>query len=105
MLKFIRSAMEPKRHMRNRERCEPLRALLNGALAFRGQAVDPSGALVSADVARTVPEAQKRAADFRADLVRRVAVSGAVSFERTLDMARLFRLLHSWVGSDCMPPL
>ena len=45
-----------------------MRARLNLALAFAGLVVNESGELKSADVAQTLPEAQRRARDLRADL-------------------------------------
>ncbi len=71
ILGFIRHAMKPERHLRNTERFEPLRARLNAALAFSGLAVDASGALTSADEVSTISDAERRAEDLRADLVRR----------------------------------
>lgn len=68
VLEFIRLAMRPARYSRDPERYEPMRALLNQALAFAGMVVDQAGNLTSAEAAQTLPEAQRRARDLRADL-------------------------------------
>lgn len=68
VLAFIRFAMKPARYSRSPERFEPMRALLNRALAFASLQVDQAGNLVSADAVHTLPEAQRRARDLRADL-------------------------------------
>lgn len=68
VLQFIRLAMKPARYTRAPERYEPMRALLNQALAFAGLVVDQTGELKTADVAQTLPEAQRRARELRADL-------------------------------------
>jgi uncharacterized protein (TIGR02391 family) len=71
ILAFIRKAMRPERFLRCPERFEPMRALLNGALAFPGLAVDSTGRLSPVDQAQTLSEAQRRAQELRADLVSR----------------------------------
>jgi Protein of unknown function (Hypoth_ymh) len=48
-----------------------MRALLNGALAFAGLAVDASGVVTGVEQARTLSEAQRRAQELRADLSTR----------------------------------
>ncbi|KAJ8136974.1 hypothetical protein OY671_009813, partial [Metschnikowia pulcherrima] len=58
---FIRLAMKPARYSRAPERYEPMRTLLNQALAFAGSVVDQTGDLKTAKVAQTLPEAQRRA--------------------------------------------
>ncbi|MDS1138904.1 TIGR02391 family protein [Pusillimonas sp. SM2304] len=68
VLAFIRQAMKPARYSREPSRYEPLRALLNQALAFAGLVIDEAGELSSVKVARTLPEAQRRARELRADL-------------------------------------
>lgn len=68
VLEFVRLAMKPARYSRKPERYEPMRALLNQALAFAGLVVDEAGNLTSTEVAQTLPEAQRRARDLRADL-------------------------------------
>ncbi len=68
ILEFIRLAMKPARYSRQPERYEPMRALLNQALAFAGLVVDDAGNLTKTDAAHTLPEAQRRARDLRADL-------------------------------------
>ena len=45
-----------------------MRTLLNQALAFSCLVVDKAGNLPSTDAAQTLPEAQRRARDLRADL-------------------------------------
>jgi uncharacterized protein (TIGR02391 family) len=68
ILKFIRVAMRPARYSREPHRYEPMRAALNQALAFAGLVVDETGELGKAERATTLPEAQRRARDLRADL-------------------------------------
>ncbi|PHX45942.1 hypothetical protein AO263_12190 [Pseudomonas sp. NZIPFR-PS5] len=68
ILEFIRLAMKPARYSRQPERFEPMRALLNQALAFASLMVDDGGNLASAAPVQTLPEAQRRARDLRADL-------------------------------------
>lgn len=68
ILAFIRKAMKPARYSREPNRFEPLRALLNQALAFAGLMVDQSGELMSVTAARTLSDAQRRAQELRADL-------------------------------------
>lgn len=60
--------MKLARYGREPHRYEPIRARLNLALAFAGLVVDESGELKSADVAQTLPEAQRRARNLRAHL-------------------------------------
>lgn len=68
VLEFIRLAMKPARYSRAPERFEPMRALLNRALAFAGLVVDEAGNLTSIEAAQTLPEAQRRARELRTDL-------------------------------------
>ena len=68
ILEFIRLAMKPARYTREPQRYEPMRALLNQALAFSGLVVDETGKLTTTIPAQTLPEAQRRARDLRADL-------------------------------------
>ena len=68
ILEFIRLSMKPARYSREPERYEPLRANLNQALAFAGLIVDQAGSLSSIEAAQTLPEAQRRARVWRADL-------------------------------------
>jgi uncharacterized protein (TIGR02391 family) len=68
ILEFIRLAMKPARYSREPERYEPMRALLNQALAFAGLVVDEAGNLTRTDAAQTLSEAQRRARVLRADL-------------------------------------
>jgi uncharacterized protein (TIGR02391 family) len=71
ILAFIRKAMAPGRWTREPERYELIRANLNRALAFAGLAVDETGSLQSVDAADTLAQAERRARDLRADMVRR----------------------------------
>jgi hypothetical protein len=71
ILGFIRHSMKPERFAREAERFEPMRGVLNRALAFAGLSVDETGALGSAEQARTLPEAERRAQELRADLTTR----------------------------------
>ena len=82
ILEFIRRAMKPARHSREPHRYEPMRARLNLALAFAGLVVNESGELKSADVAQTLPEAQRRARDLRADLEGRGVPPDVLKFCR-----------------------
>jgi uncharacterized protein (TIGR02391 family) len=71
ILAFIRKAMRPERFLRCPERFEPMRALVNGAVAFAGLAIDESGVITPVEQARTLSEAQRRAQELRADLATR----------------------------------
>lgn len=68
ILEFIRLAMSPARYSREPHRYEPMRAEVNRALAFAGLAVDETGKVRTVEAATTLPEAQRRARDLRADL-------------------------------------
>ncbi|MEP3630547.1 MAG: TIGR02391 family protein [Hyphomicrobiales bacterium] len=68
---FIRLAMQPARYLREKERFEPMRTNLNGALSFVGYAVDASGKLGKSKISKTLPEAQKRAQELKNDLISR----------------------------------
>jgi len=57
ILEFIRLAMKPARYSRDPERYEPMRALLNQALAFAGLVIDQAGNLTTTEAAQTLPEA------------------------------------------------
>ncbi len=82
VLKFIRLAMRPARYSRDPERYEPMRALLNQALAFAGLVVDQAGNLSTAEAAQTLPEAQRRARELRADLEGRGVHPDVLAFCR-----------------------
>ena len=82
VLEFIRLAMSPARYSQEPHRFEPMRAALNQALAFAGLVVDEAGALKSADVVTTLPEAQRRARELRADLEGRGAHADVLIFCR-----------------------
>lgn len=68
VLAFIRKSMKPELYARSPERYEPMRANVNRALAFAGLAMNATGELVSVEQARTLTEAQRRAAELRTDL-------------------------------------
>ena len=68
ILEFIRRAMKPARYSREPQRYEPMRALVNQALEFCGLVVDETGELKKTEAAQTLPEAQRRARQLRADL-------------------------------------
>jgi uncharacterized protein (TIGR02391 family) len=82
VLEFIRQAMAPARYARDPSRYEPMRALLNRALAFAGLLVDESGNLSSTKRVTTLPEAQRRAAELRTDLEARGAHPDVLKFCR-----------------------
>lgn len=60
--------MKPAQYAREPGRYEPMRIILNRALAFSGLAVEDSGTLIAVEQARTLTEAQQRANELRADL-------------------------------------
>jgi uncharacterized protein (TIGR02391 family) len=68
ILAFIRKSMKPELYAREPERYEPMRANLNRALLFAGLAMDATGALTKSEAARTLTEAERRAAELRNDL-------------------------------------
>jgi uncharacterized protein (TIGR02391 family) len=82
VLQFIRLAMSPARYSREPNRFEPMRAGLNQALAFAGLAVDEAGVLGTAERVTTLPEAQRRARDLRADLEQRRVHPDVLTFCR-----------------------
>ena len=71
ILAFMRKAMKPERYLDKPERFEAIRANLNRALAFVGLAFDAAGKLKPVDAVATISEAERRADELRADLVRR----------------------------------
>ena len=71
ILAFIRKAMKPERYVREPNRFEPMRENLNRSLAFAGLAVDAAGTLTNVAIAKTLPEAAKRAQELRDDLSAR----------------------------------
>lgn len=83
ILGFIRHSMKPERFAREPERFEPMRALLNRALAFAGLSVDAAGALESVEQARTLSEAERRAQELRADLATRGVHADVMRFCRS----------------------
>lgn len=72
--------MSPARYSRQPHRYEPMRAALNQALAFAGLVVDEAGKLSSAEAATTLPEAQRRARELRADLEGRGVHADVLTF-------------------------
>lgn len=82
VLQFIRLAMSPARYSREPERFEPMRALLNQALAFAGLVVDETGELASVSAVATLPEAQRRSRELRADLEGRGVHPDVLAFCR-----------------------
>ena len=82
ILEFIRQAMKPERYARCPERFEPIRANVNRALAFSALAVDASGQVYAVDRAETLPEAQRRANELRADLTTRGVHADVLRFCR-----------------------
>lgn len=82
ILQFIRLAMSPARYSREPFRFEPMRALLNQALAFAGLVVDETGCLSSSERATTLPQAQRRARELRADLEGRGVHPDVLAFCR-----------------------
>ena len=71
ILAFIRKSMKPELYARTPDRFETMRANLNRALAFASMAVDASGNLSAADKVTTLGDAQRRADDLRANLIKR----------------------------------
>ena len=83
ILEFIRLAMKPARYSRKPQRYEPMRALVNQALAFCGLVVDEVGELKRTEAAQTLPEAQRRARELRADLEGRGVHPDVLKFCRS----------------------
>ena len=83
VLEFIRLSMKPARYSREPHRYEPMRALLNQALAFSGLVVDEAGKLKATKAVQTLPEAQRRARDLRADLEGRGVHPDVLKFCRS----------------------
>jgi len=71
VLAFVRHSMKPERWLHDPARYEPLRANLNRALAFAGLACDAAGALAAVEQVQTIAQAERRAEDLRADMMRR----------------------------------
>lgn len=68
---FIRDATNPARFVTSASDYEDFRHGLNTALALVGVGVNQSGKLIRLSQASTLPEAEKRARELRADLVSR----------------------------------
>lgn len=83
ILEFIRQSMKPERFAREPHRFEPMRVLLNRALLFTGLAVDASGQLSAVEQAKTLPEAERRAQELRADLTTRGVHADVLRFCRS----------------------
>lgn len=83
ILAFIRFAMKPERYAHNPQRFEPLRAILNRALAFAGLQVEASGDLVESLRSSTLPDAIRRANELRADLAARGVHADVLAFCRS----------------------
>lgn len=79
---FIRQALSPARYVGNHARFETMRANVNRALAFSGLAVDEGGTLHTVAKAKTIPEAQRRADELRADLTSRGVHADVLTFCR-----------------------
>ncbi|MES2701562.1 MAG: TIGR02391 family protein [Bacteroidota bacterium] len=71
ILQFIREAMKPERYLKQQERFEPMRANVNRALGFCGLCIDAAGILQVTSLVHTLEDANKRADDLRANLIRR----------------------------------
>lgn len=74
--------MSPARYSREPERFEPMRAVLNQALSFAGLVVDDRGKLNPVSAATTLPEAQRRSRELRADLEGRGVHPDVLAFCR-----------------------
>ncbi len=83
ILKFMRQAMRPERYLRAPERYEPMRAKLNAALAFAGLEFDAAGELGSSSKVATLPKAERRARELRADLELRGVHEDVLRFCRS----------------------
>lgn len=68
---FIKEAVKTERFAPHPADFEPFRLSVNLPLSLVGVAVDESGELILTARARTLPEAERRAKDLRADLVSR----------------------------------
>jgi len=79
---FIRQALKPARYVREHHRFETIRANVNRALAFSGLVVDEEGKICTATIAKTIPEAQRRADELRADLTSRGVHHDVLTFCR-----------------------
>ena len=82
VLEFIRQAMKPERYIRDSKRFEPMRANLNRALSFVGLAVDAAGSLESAEQARTLSDAERRADELKEGLTTRGVHEDVLQFCR-----------------------
>ncbi len=82
VLEFIRLAMNPVRYAQTPERYEPMRTKLNTALAFAGLVVNQGGKLLQTEALTTLPEAQRRANELRADLLGRGVHPDVLTFCR-----------------------
>lgn len=80
ILEFIRQSMSPARYARAPHRYEPMRANLNRALAFCGLSMTEAGELVAGNRASTLPEAERRATELRADMEGRGVHADVLAF-------------------------
>src|SRR3546814_10726390 len=93
--------MKPAQYSRTPERYEPMRALVNQALAFAGLVVDQTGAISVVEAAQTLPEAQRRARELRADLEGRGVHADVLKFcrarseEHTSELQSLMRISYA----------
>nr|WP_298690164.1 TIGR02391 family protein [uncultured Dongia sp.] len=71
ILEFIRRAMAPGRWLNKQVEFERLRERLNQALSLIGLEVEESGSVATADAARTITDAHKRASNLKANLILR----------------------------------
>lgn len=82
ILAFIQIALKPVRYMQDREQFEARRDALNGVLAFEGLELGNDGKIIKRTVAKTIDEAENRAAQLRTTLTRRGVHGDVLSFCR-----------------------
>jgi len=82
VLRFIEHAMNPVRHVGNREYFEGERGKLNSVLAFSGFSLGEDGKLRGVVAARTLSEAEARASGLRKALVERQVHPDVLKFCR-----------------------
>lgn len=80
ILEFIRRSMAPGLWLRKHEKYEVLREQLNQALSLMGLEIDASGTLTSGSITSTIPEAQSRAADLKASMIKRTVHPDVLTF-------------------------
>src|SRR3546814_13366520 len=79
--------MKPAQYSRTPERYEPMRALVNQALAFAGLVVDQTGAISVVEAAQTLPEAQLRGRELLPVLEGRGVHADVLTFFRDETLA------------------